>query len=368
MTTLVLSVLRGPVGIRKETRHVSSGAFQIGRAPPSDWVLDDPDCLVSKRHCVFRQDEDGWSVADVSRNGSFLASGARTVRLSAQPQRLASGQRLRFGAYEFAVELQEDEGSFAAMPFPEAGGIGGAGGGERPRMPAPPDVPPIEPPPVRPPPPRFRRADDDAPTRMFLDEAAAPVRSSYGLSALLEGASLAPDDVSAPGRETDVLRSAGAALRATIAEIRRLRLAMLGEANETIPGGVGANARPVAEARSDRDALRWLLAGERRYDMPSETVIEAAFAEFRQHHDCLVRAARQSARAIIEGLDPDEPERAMLPRWFDVIPGWRRARSATLARRRYRRLRNNLDRVIDQALARAYLDIQREADARWRPR
>lgn len=365
MTTLILSVTRGPGDMINQTRHISSGLFQIGRAAPSDWVLEDPRCVMSKRHCVFRQDEAGWSVADVSRNGSFLASGPELVRLGAQPYRLNAGERLRLGDYELAVDLEEDEASFRAMPLPARKPTFD----RRLQMPPPPDLPPLA---ARATEPLARREPERAwqprPAAAPPGPATHPAANPGGLSALLEGALLAQDDVALSGTESGVLRAAGAALRATVSEIRRMRLATLGEPTETAPGADGAEARPLVQARTERDALCWLLAEERRYDVPAESAIQAAFSELRQHHDCLVGAARRGARSMFESLDPDEPERTMLPRWLDMLPGWRRARGQALARRRYRRLKSNLDRVVDQAIARAYIEMQSEAAGRWRAR
>lgn len=385
MTTLVLSVRRGPAPAVNQMRHISSGAFQVGRAAPSDWVLADPRCVLSKRHCVFHQDERGWSVTDVSRNGSFLLRGEENIPLDgSRPHRLEPGERLRLGDYELAVDLQDEEGSFRATPLcmPQPAGSHPM------RVSPPPEIPPFDMPPRQQAHPGADREHE--PTRVFLQQAAAAVRAATiaatpppapqaasaadparpdgGLSALLEGALLARDDVRAPGAEADVLRAAGATLRTVVSEIRRLRVAMLGEPHETATGDAGGEARPLAEARSERDALRWLLADERRYDVPPGVVIEAAFAEFRQHHDLLVRTARRSLRAMFESLDPDDPERHLLPHWLDLLPGWRRARGAVLARRRYRRLRGNLEQVVDQTLARSYREIRREAEARWTPR
>lgn len=357
MTTLVLSVTRGPVDAVNQTRHVSSGEFEIGRAPPSDWVLSDPNCILSKRHCVFRQDERGWWVADVSRNGSFLSSGDRTFRLERQPHRVSVGDNLRLGAYEFAIDLLEDEPSFRAYPRDAAAGA-------LPRMSRPRDVPPYQP--------RYGGAEDfwgqpaapERPSRGPRPSSASSAGERQGLAALLEGALMSQDDVRAEGAEGDVLRAVGAALRSTVSELRRMRLAALGEPQETRSGTIGTDALPLAQARNEREALRWLLAEERKYDLPPEAVIEAAFAELRHHHDCLIHASRQAIRIMVDGLDPDEPARMMMPHWLDVLPGWRRGRAAVLARRKYRRTRRNLDRLTDQALARAYWDVRREFEAR----
>ncbi len=360
MTTLLLSVTRGPNGFLNQTRMVSSGAFQVGRARPSDWVLDDPSCTLSKTHCVFQQDEGGWSVSDVSRNGSFLRHNGETRRLGPQPHRLERGEAVRFGDYELAVDLQEDEASFMQIP------IGPHRGGARPGSVAPPDVPPRS----YPRPSRTRpRIDEGEPTRLFLHRPTPVVRETSGLSDLLAGASLAAGDLPAGTDDAAALRNAGAALRAAMAGIRDLRFATLGDANEsTADAGTTtreeAIALPLLAARNNGEALSRLLHGE----ATSPDSVEAVFREVQLHHDWLVRAARRSLRETILSLDPDRPAEELPPHWLDLLPGWRRWRSAALARKRFRDMTGNLDRAVDQALANAYWEVRRAMEARWNPR
>ena len=353
MTTLVLSMVLGPPGIERQTRFVSSGFFQIGRSSSCDWVIDDPNCLVSKRQCVFRQDDAGWSVADVSRNGSFVARGSDVRRLGAEPHRVSPGEKLCFGQCEIAIDFEEDEASFRKLAVD---------GSRQMPMSSPPNVPPIQ------------TSGDwhrEGPLPSSGLRRVWPHQTQShadALKALLDGASLAHSDVEGQDGGADVLRRAGVALRTAIGEIRALRLLMLGEAGQRKVGSPSHSSKPLVEAVNERDALRWLLDPARSFDTPGDLAISAVFDEFRQHHESLVRAARQAMRAMFELLDPDEPERQMLPHWLDLVPGWRHARSAVLARRRYRRMSNILGKTVDQMLARAYWDVHREIDGRWRHR
>ena len=47
---LTMTVLRCPDTVAPETRSVSGGDFSVGRGPGVDWVLPDPERLLSKRH------------------------------------------------------------------------------------------------------------------------------------------------------------------------------------------------------------------------------------------------------------------------------------------------------------------------------
>ncbi len=120
---LTMTVLRCPDAVVPETRSVSGGEFSVGRGPGVDWVLHDPERMLSKRHFAVAFRSGGWQIADTSTNGTFMnrdsdAIGAGDVRS------LRDGDRLRLGAYEIEVRLTED-----AVGRAGAGMGGGAGAG-----------------------------------------------------------------------------------------------------------------------------------------------------------------------------------------------------------------------------------------------
>ena len=113
---LTMTVLRCPDTVAPETRSVAGGEFSVGRGPGVDWVLPDPERLLSKRHFAVAFRGGAWQLADTSTNGTFLNReddpiGAGGVR------NLHDGDRLRLGAYEIEVRLTEE----AARPRTGAG-------------------------------------------------------------------------------------------------------------------------------------------------------------------------------------------------------------------------------------------------------
>src|SRR5271166_7077384 len=113
---LTMTVLRCPDAVAPETRNVTGGEFSVGRGPGVDWVLPDPERLLSKRHFAVAYRGGGWQLADTSTNGTFLNReddpiGAGDMRV------LHDGDRLRLGAYEIEVRLVEE----AARPRTGAG-------------------------------------------------------------------------------------------------------------------------------------------------------------------------------------------------------------------------------------------------------
>ncbi|WP_160000071.1 type VI secretion system-associated FHA domain protein TagH [Roseomonas sp. 18066] len=115
---LSLSVLRCPDSAVPETRQ-ARGDFCIGRAPGNDWVLADPDRVLSKKHCVLEFRAGGWQIRDLSTNGCFL-NGAATPVGRDRTAPLADGDRLRLGAWE--IELRVGAGAGASSPGNAWGG------------------------------------------------------------------------------------------------------------------------------------------------------------------------------------------------------------------------------------------------------
>ena len=105
---LTMTVLRCPDAVAPETRNVTGGEFSVGRGPGVDWVLPDPERLLSKRHFAVAFRGGSWQLADTSTNGTFLNRendpiGAGDLR------RLRDGDRVRVGAYEIEMRLVDEE-------------------------------------------------------------------------------------------------------------------------------------------------------------------------------------------------------------------------------------------------------------------
>ncbi len=118
---LILTVLRCPDAVPPETKRVSGGEFKIGRGLDNDWVMPDPDRMLSKRHCVIAFRSGGWALADTSTNGTFLNRDAEPLG-NGQIRSLADGDRIRFGAYEIEARIEAEA---FAPPARAGSGFGG---------------------------------------------------------------------------------------------------------------------------------------------------------------------------------------------------------------------------------------------------
>jgi type VI secretion system FHA domain protein len=119
--TLTLSVLRCPDAVPPETKRVNGGEFRIGRGLDNDWVMPDPDKLLSKKHCVVAYRNGGWAIADTSTNGTFINRDSDPLG-PGQIRDLSDGDRIRFGAYEIEVRIDDGFGAATAR----SGGYGAA--------------------------------------------------------------------------------------------------------------------------------------------------------------------------------------------------------------------------------------------------
>jgi type VI secretion system FHA domain protein len=112
-------VLKGPerltTGLRERT--VETGAVVIGRSEDADWVLADPERVVSKRHCRIERQAGGFLLTDMSTNG-VLVNG---VPLGREASRLLVDRDvLTLGDAIIAVSIETDAPAVAPVEGGEA--------------------------------------------------------------------------------------------------------------------------------------------------------------------------------------------------------------------------------------------------------
>lgn len=114
--TLKLVMIRCPDNVALERREVSGGEFSVGRGPDNQWVVADPDRHLSKRHCRFVYSIGEWELHDLSTNGTFVNEANDPVGKGAT-QKLRHGDRVKFGAYELEIVIDEIEEAAPGDPF-----------------------------------------------------------------------------------------------------------------------------------------------------------------------------------------------------------------------------------------------------------
>ncbi|MEI9982397.1 MAG: type VI secretion system-associated FHA domain protein TagH [Aliidongia sp.] len=76
----------------------------IGRLPGCDWVLEDPEGHVSKRHCRIDFVSGRYRITDTSTNGVYLNDGTNRIGFGVSAV-LNDGDRLFIGSYDIAVQV-----------------------------------------------------------------------------------------------------------------------------------------------------------------------------------------------------------------------------------------------------------------------
>ncbi|QQS55623.1 MAG: type VI secretion system-associated FHA domain protein TagH [Candidatus Competibacteraceae bacterium] len=89
---------------QETTKTLDRGSISIGRAAQSDWVLQDPERILSGRHCTLHYQDGGYFLTDTSTNGVYLNDSEQRVGRN-QMVRLKDGDHFVLGEYEIAVAL-----------------------------------------------------------------------------------------------------------------------------------------------------------------------------------------------------------------------------------------------------------------------
>ncbi|MDD1012336.1 type VI secretion system-associated FHA domain protein TagH [Pseudomonas rubra] len=85
-------------------KFIETGAISIGRGPGNDWVLPDPERLVSSQHCVVQYKDGRYYLTDNSTNGvELIHAGIRLRRGNSEP--LMDGEVIRIGEYEIQARI-----------------------------------------------------------------------------------------------------------------------------------------------------------------------------------------------------------------------------------------------------------------------
>ncbi len=100
-------------------KSMDSGVMAIGRSNENDWILPDPERLVSAQHCVIQYKDGRYYLTDNSTNGVELVNaGIRLRRGNSEP--LQDGELIRIGDYE--IQARIDSGVKVTDSSPFAGG------------------------------------------------------------------------------------------------------------------------------------------------------------------------------------------------------------------------------------------------------
>lgn len=104
--TLTLTITR-PESLapgQKQSIQLDDGRLSLGRGSDSDWVLLDPERIISKSHCIIEGAGNHFQIVDHSTNG-VVVNDAGSPLGAGKSYQLKQGDRLRIGGYEIEARI-----------------------------------------------------------------------------------------------------------------------------------------------------------------------------------------------------------------------------------------------------------------------
>jgi type VI secretion system protein ImpI len=329
--TLVLSVVSyaGRTPPAPLTMVFASRGGVIGRQPGCDWVLDDPEGHVSKRHGRIDHIAGQYRITDTSTNGLFLNGSGKLIGNGITAV-LQDGDRLYIGRYVIDVEITSGVSETSASTVP-------AEHASRP-VPTPSPRPPAALSPALTPAPApmvvspiVAPAEEHEASAEVSEDALDPLsrlaepeydllqlrgtrRVERGVAggasavdlvqAFLEGAGLSTELMNQAEPEI-VLHAAGASLKALVVGLRRLVRTRL-QTKATLKLNGVAPADGVFERASNDEAALLALLNPIGPGAPApEVAIERGFELLEAHELALLEGARRAAAAAMAALAPE---------------------------------------------------------------
>ena len=333
---LILTLTSGALAGSDNVRTLSSGTLSIGRGAGNDWVLPDPERILSKTHCTIAAEGGRFILTDLSSNGLYI-NGAQRATARDSSIMLTDGDQFRLGDYVIAVELdntpaqpQVRDGAYAGSGRGSADPFGDASTGNVRDTPSPLDADPLENPFGRPPDPSFQHPIAAVPVNLrgadpFDLEMKRPIRALNPDDDLFRGVAPAsnwqgaarPDHAPAPSQAIPPPRVSSAAVPGEIdfdALIGELKLPGAAPAPSASSPTRVPIAPPSAEVPAAAPAAHApeIAAGVPR--SPTQVDARAAFTAFLEGAGVLgqriddsdpeaaLRAAGKIFRAMAEGL------------------------------------------------------------------
>lgn len=241
-----------------EARPLPDGDTVIGRDVSADWVIDDVQGDLSRKHCVLRHRNGRIFLVDTSSNGVRLGVDNTPAPRDIEHE-LKTGQTLHLGAYTILVDAESHKES-------NAGGIAA----------------------------RKRSAD----RLMALTDAA--LLEQFCIGAGLEPSSFAGED------PADVMMRLGAVYRQVVDDLCDLMRDRAMAKDQLQLDRTTISARdnnPLKWAPSHTIAIELLQDSDTGF-LKGSSAIQASFSDLRRHGSGLVEGSKAAIQFVLAELDP----------------------------------------------------------------
>lgn len=89
---------------QETSKLLDNGAISIGRSAQNDWILQDPERILSGKHCTIHHQGGDYFLTDTSTNGVFLNNSEERIGRN-QVVKLKDGDHFILGEYEIAATV-----------------------------------------------------------------------------------------------------------------------------------------------------------------------------------------------------------------------------------------------------------------------
>lgn len=280
----------------------------IGRGKQCDWVLDDPDLVLSTRHAAIRFEGGRFVLEDTSTNGTGLnRADALVPRGQAVP--LNDGDRLFLGDFELLAQIIADPApprvttalprlldygvppSLFSPPESSSGSLGDILNGERPAPMA-----------VLPPVGYDTPVSPDAPAPSIAPQGAGPV----DLGSLLRAIGVEPTQV-----PPEMARQLGSILRVVtqgLMDVLRARAEVKNQFRMSLTVIRPIENNPLKFARNVEDVLHTLFVKQNRGFVGPVEAYQEAFDDLGRHQLAMLAGMQAAFGAVLQRFNPEMVE------------------------------------------------------------
>jgi predicted component of type VI protein secretion system len=236
-----------------DRRVLAGGEMVIGRGQGADWVVSDPSCTLSRKHCLVALAGGAVTIRDDSTNGVALPDGTRPPPKTAVP--VEAGGTIALGAFLIRVEVEGEETTGAAA------------------LTAPPE--------------------EETPAGRLLD--------AFCAGAQIDSSVFSAED------PVEVMRRLGGVYREMVQGLGR-------QVDERTRAKAGFGLEWTAVQAVDNNPFRWappqrvavdLLVSPQEGFLGAEAAVRASFADVRDHQLRQAGASRAALEAALAALSPE---------------------------------------------------------------